>query len=276
VGGKQRIGEWNGSLEFNEMDTVILPPPYWNGIDPGHVQFKAKLITPNHRIREGNEANNVFTSNMELAPRWEPIRVMMRTNGQPQENRVEITDQNGTIVWEQKDLNANEIYNWNVNLSAGCYKFTIYDEGFDGLHWWVYAQSGQPTRTGGFIRVMKQTGAGIYVNKNDFGREYSENFIIGEMTVAEAPVTTAEDIEVFPNPSKDGEINVLIPGWNVGLAKITVTDRLGRIILERENTPTDTEHWEVLKVKTLIDSFFFVKVEAGDKVKTEKVLIFEN
>ncbi|MBT8326491.1 MAG: hypothetical protein KJP21_02130, partial [Bacteroidia bacterium] len=48
-GGKMRIGEWNGNLEFEQMDTVYLPPPYWNGIDPSQTRFVAKLFNQNHR-----------------------------------------------------------------------------------------------------------------------------------------------------------------------------------------------------------------------------------
>ena len=274
-GGTMRIGEWKGNLDFEQMDTVYLPAPYWNGIDPGHTRFVAKLITPNHKYNDDNTANDVYTSSHELAPRWEPFRIQFRTNGQPQENRITITNEKGEVAWELDNLAPNTSYNEIVNLPDGCYEFLLSDEGEDGLHWWVYSQVGENTRTNGYLRVMKQTGAGIYVNVSDFGKEVRENFIIGQMTVQEAPVIIADEIKIFPNPTYNGEVNILIPAWDVGPAKITVTDRLGRIILVRENTPTDKEHWELLKFKTLLDDMVFVRVEAGDKVVTEKIISIE-
>lgn len=268
-GGKMRTGEWSGNLGFEEMDTVYLPSAYWDGgVNAG--RFTASLDIPNHRYADDNPLNNSYTTDYTITPRWEQFRIMFRTNGQPQENRLIITDQNDNVVFEMKDLDANRTYSENVTLDNGCYTLRLLDAGADGLHWWVYAQTGQTTRTNGFLRVMKQVGAGIYANASDFGTEYRTNFIIGDMTVPEAPVTSSDNFEIFPNPSS-GIVNILVPAFDNGLAKITVTDRLGRVLLERKNTLTDKEYWERLDISDLSEGLYIVRIENGDQVVSEKI-----
>jgi hypothetical protein len=134
----------------------------------------------------------------------------------------------------------------------------------------VYGQTGQNTRTGGSMRIFKQSG-GLYATAVDFGREFRANFIVGKMDVQEAPIQGATSFDVFPNPT-EGKVSVLIPAFNEGTVKIEVIDRLGRILLERENTPSDLEHWEILDFTGLQQDMYFVKVSLGDNIFTKKIL----
>lgn len=269
-GGKMRTAEWEGNLAYNQLDTLYLPAAYWTGVDPGQTHFVAKLITPNHRYNDENTANDVYTSKITLNPRWEPFRILLRTNGQPQENRLTITNQNGEVVYEKDNMTANTIYNEDVNLPDGCYTLLLTDSERDGLHWWVYQQIGQTSRTNGFLRVTKQSGAGIYVNTGDFGKEYRANFIIGQMDVKEAEATQQSTIDIFPNPT-GGKLNIVIPATNVGAAKIEVIDALGRTLLIRENTKTDKEYWEVLDISGLHEGLYIIRVTVGDSIYSEKI-----
>ncbi|PCJ64107.1 MAG: hypothetical protein COA58_14065 [Bacteroidetes bacterium] len=272
-GGVMRTGEWKGNLGFEEMDTVFLPPPYWTGIDLGHTQFVAKLGTPNHAYNDDNIANDMFVSNVELVPRWEPIRVLFRSNGQPQENRITITNEKGEVVWELGDFTANTIYDEDISLPVGCYEFLLTDENEDGLDWWVYSQSGQTSRTGGSMRIFKQSG-GLYATAVDFGKEFRANFIVGQMDVQEAPLVPATSLDVFPNPS-NGKISILVPAFDQGVVKIEVVDRLGRVHLERENTSSDKEYWEVLDITGLQEDLYIIRVSIGDEVVSKKLLKFD-
>jgi hypothetical protein len=268
-GGKMRTGEWTGNLLFEEIDTVYLPTAYWDGVT-NYASFTAKLITPNHKYNDDLQVNNTFHSNFNLVPRWEPFRLMLRTNGQAQENRLTITNHLDEVVYELNNLENNTTYNETLNLPAGCYELRLTDAGGDGLHWWVYQQTGQGTRINGFLRVLKAQGAGIYVNAADFGSEYVQSFIVGEMSVPEAPLTFVESFDIFPNPTT-GKVNILIPALNNGEAKIEVIDRLGRILLERNNTLTDKEYWEELDITGLSEDLYIIRVSNGETVLTEKI-----
>jgi hypothetical protein len=194
---------------------------------------------------------------------------MFRANGFPQENKLSITNENGEVVWEKSDFEANINFIEDVTLPSGCYELLLSDEGRDGLDWWVYRQTGQTARTNGSFRVFKQSG-GVYALATDFGNEFRMNFIVGQMDVQEAPVEMAEDFEIFPNPTS-GEVNVLIPELNDGNALIEVFDMLGRKILSTI-TPTDLEHLALVDISELMDNMYIVKVTVGDRSVSEKIL----
>lgn len=268
-GGKMRTGEWSGNLAFEEKDTVYLPTAYWDGIT-NYKGFVAKIVTPNHRYADDLRVNDELLTEFDLVPRWEPFRLTLRTNGQAQENKLTITNHTGEVVFELDNLTNNTLYTETLNLPNGCYVMRLTDAGGDGLHWWVYQQTGQTTRVNGFLRIMKAEGAGIYVNTSDFGAEYVQSFIVGEMSVPEAPLLAAEEFEIFPNPTS-GKVNILIPALNNGEAKIEVLDRLGRVLLERNNTLTDIEYWEQLDISGLSEDLYLIRISNGETVLTKTI-----
>ena len=267
--GKMRTEIWRGNLAFEEMDTVYLPSPYWDGVSMGTNQFIAELVTPNQRYSDENKANDKYISTFDLAPRWEPFRLMLRTNGYPQENKLTITNERGEVVWGKSDFEANRNFIEDVTLPSGCYELLLSDEGNDGLDWWVYRQTGQTARANGSFRVFKQSG-GVYALTSDFGNEFRMNFIVGQMDVQEAPLEMSVDFEIFPNPTS-GEVNVLIPELNEGKAKIEVFDMLGRSVLSFI-TPTDIEHLALIDISELMDNMYVVKVNVGNQSVSEKIL----
>ena len=269
LNGKMRTEVWTGNLAFEEMDTVYLPSPYWDGVSMGTNQFMAELVTPNQRYNDENKANNKFVSTFNLAPRWEPFRFMLRTNGYPQENKLKITNERGEVVWEKSDFEANKNFIEDVTLPSGCYELLLSDDGNDGLDWWVYRQTGQTARANGSFRVFKQSG-GIYAFASDFGNEFRMNFIVGQMDIQEAPIEMSEDFEIYPNPTS-GRVNVLIPELNEGNAEIEVFDMLGRRVLSFFK-PTDIEHLALIDISELMDNMYVVKVTVGDQSVSEKIL----
>ncbi len=269
LNGKMRTEVWTGNLAFEEMDTVYLPSPYWDGVSMGTNQFMAELVTPNQRYNDGNKANNKFVSTFNLAPRWEPFRFMLRTNGYPQENKLTITNERGEVVWEKSDFEVNKNFIEDVTLPSGCYELLLSDDGNDGLDWWVYRQTGQTARANGSFRVFKQSG-GVYAFASDFGNEFRMNFIVGQMDIQEAPLEMSEDFEIYPNPTS-GRVNVLIPELNEGNAEIEVFDMLGRRVLSFFK-PTDIEHLALIDISELMDNMYVVKVTVGDQSVSEKIL----
>ena len=269
LNGKMRTEVWTGNLAFEEMDTVYLPSPYWDGVSMGTNQFMAELVTPNQRYNDENKANNKFVSTFNLAPRWEPFRFMLRTNGYPQENKLTITNERGEVVWEKSDFEANKNFIEDVTLPSGCYELLLSDDGNDGLDWWVYRQTGQTARANGSFRVFKQSG-GIYAFASDFGNEFRMNFIVGQMDIQEAPIEMSEDFEIYPNPTS-GRVNVLIPELNEGNAEIEVFDMLGRRVLSFFK-PTDIEYLALIDISELMDNMYVVKVTVGDQSVSEKIL----
>lgn len=268
-GGKMRTESWSGNLGYEEMDTVFLPSPYWDGVSVGTNQFIAELITPNQRYSDQNKENDRFISTFDLAPRWEPFRILLRTNGFPQENELTITNEKGEVVWQKSDFEANKTFIEEITLPNGCYEILLSDDNQDGLDWWVYRQSGQADRANGSFRVLRQSG-GVYALASDFGKEFSMNFVVGQMDVQEAPLDFTEDFEIFPNPTS-GRVNILVPMLDDGDANIEVFDLLGRRVLQT-STPTDLEHLKTIDIAGFEDNMYVVSVTVGDRNFVRKIL----
>lgn len=273
VGGLQNSYEWSGELGYQQKDTIYLPPPRWNGIDPAQNRFRARIVTPNHRYFDAVTANDAYEVDVELVPRWEPFRLLFRTNGVPQENHLTITNEKGEVVFEMKpqDLSPNTTYSENLNLPFGCYQLLLTDEGDDGLDFWYYRNIGQNQRTGGYLRVFKQS-SGIYENfGGDFGTEIRHDFIVGEMSIAEAPTTQPVEITVFPNPS-GGMVNIVIPETDDEVL-VSVIDQLGKTVITERNIPTDVSHWYPLSLEDLPRGVFTVRIKVGENYFSEKIVL---
>jgi hypothetical protein len=264
-----RTESWSGNLGYEEMDTVFLPSPYWDGVSVGTNQFIAELITPNQRYSDQNKENDRFISTFDLAPRWEPFRILLRTNGFPQENELTITNEKGEVVWQKSDFEANKTFIEEITLPNGCYEILLSDDNQDGLDWWVYRQSGQADRANGSFRVLRQSG-GVYALASDFGKEFRMNFVVGQMDVQEAPLDFTEDFEIFPNPTS-GKVNILVPMLDDGDANIEVFDLLGRRVLQT-STPTDLEHLKTIDIAGFEDNMYVVSVTVGDRNFVRKIL----
>ena len=78
-----------GNLGFEEKDTVYLPAPRWSGTDQSQTRFYAKLITPNHRYADDVADNDRYEVGFEMVPRWEPFRLLLRTNGQGTRKQID-------------------------------------------------------------------------------------------------------------------------------------------------------------------------------------------
>ena len=268
LGGKMRTEIWTGNLAFEEMDTVYLPSAYWDGVSMGTNKFIAELVAPNGKVIDENSENDRFISQFNLVPRWEPFRIMLRTNGYPQENELTITNEKGEIVWQKSDFEPNKAFIEEITLPYGCYEILLTDDNQDGLDWWVYRQTGQTARANGSFRVFKQSG-GVYAFASDFGKEFRMNFIVGQMDVQESPVEFIRDFEIFPNPTTD-KINILIPELNDGDAKIEIYDMLGRLVLT-SSTPTNTEHITTIDLSNFTALYYVIRVSTKRTITSKKI-----
>ena len=272
-GGEMRVAEWEGSLGFEEKDTLYLPAPYWTGVDAAQTRFTARIYNQNHRYNDDEQAeNDRYTTEVELVPRLEPFRLLFRTNGVPGENTVTITNASGDVVFELTDLQANTLYQEDINLPAGCYQLLITDEGGDGMHFWYYANVGYPQGMNGFVRLTKQ-GGGIYENfGGDFGSELRYNFIVGQMDIPEQKEQSFDSpFLVFPNPASD-VLFVQVPEGGTE-ATFRIVNSLGQTVRSWENVPTDQSHWLELNLGEVQDGLYHIELTIGEEKYYSKLII---
>lgn len=262
-GQKMRTYVWNGNLAPMDQDTITLPTPFWDGVNFISNTFEASALNANHQFKDDYTFNNTCRSTFTAPPRLEPFTLMMRTNGQPKENKLTITNEKGVEVFKMDNLDAGKIYQYDLDFPAGCYQLLLTDEGKDGLHFWYYAQTGQPTRTNGWFRLNKKGGGVYLLPSGDFGTEIRYNFIVGNMDIPEATIVK-DELRLFPNPASD-EIKVQIPN-NLdsdlfGMLYIKLTDLNGKLVKEVKNIPANDAYWYTLSVIGISPGMYIVEAE---------------
>jgi hypothetical protein len=90
------------------------------------------------------------------------------------------------------------------------------------------------------------------------------------------PVKMVSQFSVYPNPSKDGIINLLIPANPVSVEsntfKFELYNALGNRILKKENLLFDAHHMPIgLEGKG--SGIYLLKITSGEEVKVLKILV---
>jgi hypothetical protein len=262
-GQNRRTYVWKGYMASMEQDTITLPTPFWDGVNFTSNIFEVSVLQANHQFTDENTFNNTCRSVFSAPPRLEPFTLMMRTNGQPQENKLTITNEKGAEVFKMDNLDPNKIYQYDLDLPAGCYELLLTDQGKDGLHFWYYAQTGQPTRTNGWFRLNKKGGGSYLLPSGDFGTEIRYNFVVGNMDMPEATIIR-DELRIFPNPASD-KVNVQIPQKTddnlFGLLSIKVIDLNGKLIKEVKNIPANDAYWHSMPVIGISPGMYIIEAE---------------
>ncbi|MGB0429528.1 MAG: LamG-like jellyroll fold domain-containing protein, partial [Bacteroidia bacterium] len=121
--------KWQGSLEFNQTAEVKLNslPAFWKEADETINVFHAEVVMANGEQDE-YAANNIYHSEFNL-PDVLPneFKLFFRTNNFPLENKIEILDYAGNVVFAKENMTANTTYTETINLGLGCYTLKVYD-----------------------------------------------------------------------------------------------------------------------------------------------------
>jgi len=149
INGESAISvTFNGALEVYQTTTI----------DFGNITINSELIEIELTTSDDNTADNTLSHfiNMNNGQTSEEVTVKLLTDNYAAETYMQITDENGLIIWSEGNENVgttintndgnapidytnplenNQNYEWNVNLPTdGCLKFTIYDYYGDGLN----------------------------------------------------------------------------------------------------------------------------------------------
>lgn len=261
--------EYTGDLASMQKDTVSLPIPKWENEDEG--VFYVEITLPNKSYQDENLSNNKLISKVKIAPRLEPFRIWLRTNGRVQENKLVILNSNQEEVYQLDNLMPNTMYREDVNLPDGCYTLLLTDEGKDGLDWWVYQNNGITAATGGWMRIQPQSGGGFIENwGGDWGTEIRYSFIYGNYE-GEHQTIEPKNLLIFPNPSKD-LVKIQIPAIDEKIT-ISIFNSLGQKVKENSNIPSDRAYWHNMHLEDLGSGTFIIKVESATLNETKKIFV---
>ncbi len=121
---------------------------------------------------------------------------------------------------------------------------------------------------GHFTRLVipeQAAGTTVYIRASEFATTLFDKFLIsayqGAVGIEDHPVT---GLKVYPNPVKD-VVNI---SANETITQISVYNKLGQLII---NKKVDTQE-VMLNMNHLTPGFYILKIEAGDKVSTQKLI----
>lgn len=224
IGMPQSTFNWSGNLGTGTSTDVtlndyILPAA-------GMQTFRVYLESVNGMPDQYPHDDTVYSTALIPAVLDTIFIFNIKTNSIPSQTYYRFYDHNNTIVHQvfPGTLTANTTYNDTLVLPPGCYRFTLYDSGGDGLTWWA-----NPNQGSGYARFMKY-GGGVYKTFNpDFGSETSYNFLVDPANIVSIYQNEAgpASVAIYPNPTPGQVIlNISVPGYEE--VQVTVYDNTGR------------------------------------------------
>ena len=224
---------WNGNLEVGKTDTIDLDYPSSEFLRfSGQQQFEVKITSG-----DDYADNDALISTFESVDMYkgERVLVLLTTNLAPKDNELVVTDANGNVVLEYKDLDGSRSYFDEVTLPTGCYRLLLTDSADDGLYYWFYERNGTNIGRGGLEIFIDDES--IKEFEPEFGGFVRYDFVVEAETSTEEG--TIGRLRVFPNPTenqivieldgdeRDVDLNLydlngrLLKAWNVRGQKTT-------------------------------------------------------
>ena len=273
---------FNGNLNVYETTTINF----------GNLTIDTESIEIVITSNDANSADNSMTEyySFSSGQTQAEVTVVLLTDNYASEIYMEITDENGNVVWSEGNENVagnydtgqenpaadqtnplenNQSYEWTVSLPAeNCHTFFIGDYFGDGL------DAAQWGGTNGNWTVKDNNGSSIAQMTNaNFEGSDDASFL---NTVAGNP-STINEIEkfafsVFPNPMKDnGTINInLIEASEIRLDVVNILGEVNFTKLLSLNSGNNSIN---LDVNNLNNGIYFAHLTLGSETKTMKITI---
>lgn len=264
-GGVMQAYQWTGSLEFMDTAHVELPPIDWTDWSTGNESFHVTVSNPNGGQDE-YELNNSATSHFELAPEYpNEFIIRFKSNKRPWENHWQIVDTDGNVVLERDDFEPDTEYRDTVLLDDGCYTFTMYDSGNDGISFWAHGFQGN-----GYLSFRRPDNSTLHVFTGDFGAWTSVNFTVG-LAVNTNDLEMSDYVEVYPNPATDF-LNISFALMRQSDVSIGLYDNTGKILRSGRYKGVDNE---TIRINTgdLSPGLYICRINVGNGSIHRKVII---
>lgn len=204
--------EWSGNLSTFKSETVDLGEFSFPVEEENTLEVRIKSI--NGGADEAS-TNDIVTTDFKGAPEnvAKVMKLSIRTDNNPQETTWKVTNLwTGEVVLEGGPYDqANHMFTETLEITGdGCYDFTIYDAGGNGLQ-------------GGFYG-LKASSETLF-SGNTFGDSESNEFSY-EVT-ADVDENLNQSVSIYPNPT-DGMLNII----SQGKQQVSVYNMAGQRVYE--------------------------------------------
>lgn len=259
---------WIGNLQTNKTTDVFLN----NYILPDVVnnRFRIYLETVNGTTDEYPYDDTVYT-NALIPQAFDTAFVFLyKTNNVPGQTWFKFLDHNNNIIYQilPGTLTANTIYRDTLYFPAGCYRFTLFDTGGDGLTFW--ANPGQGT---GYARFLNMAGQIIKSFNADFGSEVSHNFTVDPSNIVSVNelTTHSSSASIYPNPTA-GELTIELIVPHKQDVTISIYNSMGQLALTKTYKNFNNEIID-LNISGFESGFYFVKFVSSGIFVTKKIVL---
>ena len=249
---------WTGNIAFLETTEVELPAVNFTLAEENNVVVYTTNPNGNPDQYPANDTiTQSFGGTMLTSS---PVTLMLRLDNYPEETTWEVRDFDDQVIYSggpysQAGQNINE--NFDI-ATPGCYTFSLYDSGGDGLE------------IPGFY-MLYYGSSSIILQGTSFGFQVTTQFQVEWVGIEEK--VTEESMEIYPNPFK----NSTKISFNIADSKkvsLDVFNIIGEIVYsvnERYYEPGN--HTIQLEGGNLSNGIYLIKLSLGEKILTQKLTV---
>lgn len=266
-GGESIIIPWSGSLDFMEVDTVVLPVSDVSFWLPTSNIFVATVSNPNGQ-EDQYEYNNTYKTYFEgvdIYPEGEILKIVCKTNNYGWQTHYTLYDGQGDAFLEWDNLDDNTIYETPLILPSGCYKLQINDRNDDGLTWWHNSTQGS-----GYLRIRDNDNNTMYNFETEFGRFAIYEFGVGEITSV-PEVDNSMKVAVYPNPVTD-QLNLQFAGVKSEKINVRLMNSMTSVLFEKEYIVNGSRFDNVLNMNKYPRGIYLLEVTSGTHSEIKKII----
>lgn len=204
---------WNGNIATFGSETVDLGEINFPVEAENQLEVRVKSVNNSDDEADGNNVAS-FTVKQATQTVGKIVKVNIRTDANPQETTWKVTKiSTGEIIQEGGPYEeANTMYTEELNLTRdGCYDFTIYDAGGDGL-------------TGNGIYGLRAGSSTLFTG----GRfEDSESTEFHYEVTADVEENLGQTASLYPNPTSD-----ILYILSEGKQNVSIYNMVGQCVFE--------------------------------------------
>ncbi len=273
---------WTGTIGLEETVQIELPTPGFDWVDLSDPKFFAEVVNVNG-VADEYIWDNRMETNIELVD-VHPVgsaNFELLTNNRASETSYIVTDADGNVIQQENGLSNSTTYTIPLDMSPGCYKIRINDNGppqlgsGDGVSHWVSTQYLGATQ--GAVRLRSSAGAILKTFNPDFGNFMEYHFVVGNgygavastcSLVDNEEIISDGDIRIFPNPTS-GILQVELAEEMTLPMDYEVLSVEGKMILHGRFTNANPS----LDLGEYANGMYFIRIKTEKGEKTEMIVL---
>jgi hypothetical protein len=279
TGGSPLSYDWTGNLAPDAEVEIALPVDdyhFWTDSEEG-ARFEVTLAAVNGTVDDYQPNNRQLTDfvQTDIFDFEQPLVLWFTSNLRPAENSYTITNSQGEVVMERSDFAASTRYLETIDLPAGCYRLTFFDDGDDGLDFWYWGAIGQSRGTGNLSmrRQIRPTLLTIeHLFDPDFGGDLYYDFVIPGLVNDTEEVEQAQRFSVYPNPARS-YTQLELTGFAGETAYWSLHNTQGVAVAQgKQRVQAATETLQV-DLDRLPAGLYLAKVRVGEQWYTRELVV---